>query len=1033
MSNSLQLKVVLAAIDKATGPMRKMLDASKGTGKALEATRQHLRKFDEQQRAIAAHRGLESRLSRDGNALLKARKELQAMHAAHAAAEKPTKALTNAMDRQLGRVKKLAEAQKDLRSRLGASKAKLAETGIAVGKLAQHERDLAASTQRATKALEKQQARLNLSKGLQAAGNSMARGGMLMSAHGVGAYAAGRTGMQQTSALMQPGIALQATMRDIAITGDFSRQQEAALTAQIRADALRFNQTSDAIALGLQELVANGITAEADLAHYSNVLGKASVASGAEIEDLSSLIVSLQRNLGMGKDEIAGAFDALAYSGKQGSFELRDMAKWFPQLAPMMAGLGVTGRDAVDQLGSALQIARLGAGSSDEAANNLKNFLSKVVSADTLKSFDKAGINLKKRLMELQAKGVNPLQGSLQLITEYMGKKSPQAMGQLRTAMALKGDTERQAALEKLASAYALGDLFRDQQAMAFIRPALANAEDMDSIQQGAAGANGVLDADWKARMDTAQMQAQRLQIRLTELKLKAFDVLGPSLNQLSESAGRWLDKLGNWIERNPALASSLLKGAAGFAVLAAALGAILIPLGIVMSVAGHSLKVFGWLAGVNWAPIANGISSAFMPLVNVFRMILPAVLGVSAPVVAAIAAIGIAAVLIWKYWQPIKAFLIGVWDGFMVAMQPVQVALASAFEPLRPVFDWLGNAFGAVVNWVKEFLTPMDATNEQLATAASWGLRVGQAIGAVMGTNLRIIIGVLGVLIRALKFAFNWSPLGIIIRNWGPISPYLSAIWDGIKAAGAALWSALKFAFNWSPLGIIIRNWSTIGPYLATLWDGIKAYAGGAWDYLTGLFSGDREKMISGLQGMWTAINTILAGWPAKMLQAGLDMVQGFIDGIRSKFGGVGEAIAGLGTGAIAGLKLILGIKSPSRVFAALGDDTMAGFRLGLDRSGGDPLASINTLGQHMRTAGAGIALAGAMAGPAVALDARPPLAGSGGAGSGAAGNTYQITVNVSGGAAAQDIGQAVRAEIERLERERSSHRRTARLGDYD
>ena len=70
----------------------------------------------------------------------------------------------------------------------------------------------------------------------------------------------------------------------------------------------------------------------------------------------------------------------MAYAGDRGSFEIPDQVKWMQSLAPMMAGLA-SGKEAVAEIGASLQIAKIGAGSTDEAANNFKTFLPKFLPA----------------------------------------------------------------------------------------------------------------------------------------------------------------------------------------------------------------------------------------------------------------------------------------------------------------------------------------------------------------------------------------------------------------------------------------------------------------------------------------------------------------------------------------------------------------------------------------------------------------------------------------------------------------------------
>ena len=94
-------------------------------------------------------------------------------------------------------------------------------------------------------------------------------------------------------------------------------------------------------------------------------------------------------------------------------------------------------------------------------------------------------------------------------------------------------------------------------------------------------------------------------------------------------------------------------------------------------------------------------------------------------PVGLVVTALASVALVIWKYWQPISAFLGGVVAGFQAAAGPI----ASAFEPLRPVFDWISNTVKSLFGWFTDLLTPVKSTKEELASAAEMGKRFGQAL----------------------------------------------------------------------------------------------------------------------------------------------------------------------------------------------------------------------------------------------------------------------------------------------------------------
>lgn len=103
-----------------------------------------------------------------------------------------------------------------------------------------------------------------------------------------------------------------------------------------------------------------------------------------------------------------------------------------------------------------------------------------------------------------------------------------------------------------------------------------------------------------------------------------------------------------------------------------------------------------------------------------------------------------------------------------------------------------------------------------------------------------------------------------------------------------------------------------------------------GAWhamqDVARAAMDGVQASLMNGLN--------LIKGLLGLFFDLGKDLVQGFINGIRSMAGALIAAIASTITDRLPGfVKNALGISSPSRVFAALGEDTMAGYALGLQR----------------------------------------------------------------------------------------------------
>lgn len=83
------------------------------------------------------------------------------------------------------------------------------------------------------------------------------------------------------------------------------------------------------------------------------------------------------------------------------------------------------------------------------------------------------------------------------------------------------------------------------------------------------------------------------------------------------------------------------------------------------------------------------------------------------------------------------------------------------------------------------------------------------------------------------------------------------------------------------------------------------------------------------------TAILKAVMEWGPQMVQAGKDMMAGFIEGITSGFQKAIEHVKNFLGNLVDSVKDLLGIHSPSRVFAGIGDYAMQGLANGLARSG--------------------------------------------------------------------------------------------------
>lgn len=152
------------------------------------------------------------------------------------------------------------------------------------------------------------------------------------------------------------------------------------------------------------------------------------------------------------------------------------------------------------------------------------------------------------------------------------------------------------------------------------------------------------------------------------------------------------------------------------------------------------------------WAALRGGGVGIFTTLATGARLAAQSILFLGRamlmnPIGLIITAIAGAAFLIYKYWQPIKAFFTGFWQGLTEGLAPFTTALAPLFQtigtalaPLKPVWDWLVGAFKTAWKWVSQLFQPFQATKQQLDSATSSGKVFGLWLSGLVNTVANLV-----------------------------------------------------------------------------------------------------------------------------------------------------------------------------------------------------------------------------------------------------------------------------------------------------
>ena len=339
----------------------------------------------------------------------------------------------------------------------------------------------------------------------------------------------------------------------------------------------------------------------------------------------------------------------------------------------------------------------------------------------------------------------------------------------------------------------------------------------------------GSMQREFANRSATTANQLRLFKNSLMELGITVGSVILPGINGFLKSLMPMVYKLTEWAQANPKLIHTLIKIAIALvSVKAGSLGVRLLfngmagaGLGLIQRLLGlhgtllrfngvfrllrmgrgaTALRIMGFSArqargamsllerGIGRVSVAGsrflsmagrvrGLGGAMMWLQRIWTSV--GMAAMSNPIGAAIAAIAIAAFLIYKYWGPIKSFFIGLWDGLKDSLQPVM-----------PILEMIAFGWQQIWDVVKGFFSDFFSSNDE-ASESMQGF--GYILGHMFGD---LINGLLSI-----------GPM--MIEGWG-------MIFDGIFSLISSAWTQIKIAFDGGLLGILglILNWSPIGAF---------------------------------------------------------------------------------------------------------------------------------------------------------------------------------------------------------------------------
>lgn len=428
-----------------------------------------------------------------------------------------------------------------------------------------------------------------------------------------------------------------------------------------------------------------------DAVEAAKSTGIAAYAGGTTTTEMAQLGSMAMKKFQIPASELGKVYDIATRAGQDSAFELQHYARYFPKVGASAQMLGIKGMEGFTDIAAGMKYVMENNNSPAEAATSMTNLLTYLTKNTANKNFQKET-------------GVEDDQALTNFVkkTVESGKPLISELGKF-VYRATGGDMAKVNNIFKESragrGAGAIVQHYAEIAKNAGAYPGQSNGLSAQEQKYMAKGAGGALDS-----------------MRIS------FERLGVAIGTILSESG-----IIELFEKIAAAASNNK----GFAKLVVGLGALAVTLGP-LATAIELFTAFGAL-------FASG---------GIFA-------GGAAAVAAWAGPIAVAGALIYKYWEPIKAIFLGIWD-----------AVKDGLDQLQPVFDEIGGLF-------KELLAPLGLTQDEFNNWRSTAKAVAAVIVDGLVAGIRFAVGAIKQLWQWGKTAFDWLATNIP-KAWGYIKPAL-------------------------------------------------------------------------------------------------------------------------------------------------------------------------------------------------------------------------------------------------------------------
>ena len=616
-------------------------------------------------------------------------------------------------------------------------------------------------------------------------------------------------------------------------------------------------------------------------------------AGGIDLAAASDMVTDAMSALGMGVDEVGTMVDQMA---KTASTTNTSVA----QLGEGILTIGATAKSVkggTAELNTALGILANNGIKGAEGGTHLRNVILSLQNPT-----DKAAA-----CMEQLGLDVYDSEGNMRSLNDILGD--------LNTSM------DGMTAAEK---SNIISQIFNKTD-LSSVNALLANTGDTwDDLQQSIIDSGGAAQQMADTQLDNLQGQITILKSALEGLAISFGELLMPAIKTIVG----WVQQFVDWLN---GMDEGTKKVITTVALLAAALGPVLIVVGKVVSAVGTIMTIVPKVAGV-----INTVKTAFAAL-NTTMLANPIFL-----IIAAITALVAAFIYLWNTNEDFRQFWINLWENVKEVAIAVWEAIKNFFSA---AWEAISSTAQAVWNGIKDFFSGLWEGIKTIFTT------VVEVIKTIITTYFNIYKTIITTVLNAIKTVFTtiWNGIKTVVTTvvtaiqtfittaWNAIKNTVTTVLNAIKTVITTVWNAIKSAVTSVVNGIkstISSVWNSIKSTVSSVVNSIKNTVSTVFNNIKSSISGTMGNIVSVIKSGFNNAISFITSLPSKALQWGKDMIMGIVNGIKSCIGAVGDAVSSVANKIKSFLHFSVPDEGPLTDYESWMPDFMKGLAKGIEDS---------------------------------------------------------------------------------------------------